>query len=66
MFLAAVRIWIGFRRNLLSRGALALLERVWIGAHDFVFPCDFDLAAFCGDVPGLASCSAMRSWEARP
>src|SRR3954462_8258059 len=37
MLFAAVLIRIGFRRNVLARGALALRERIWVGRHDFVF-----------------------------
>ncbi len=44
MFVAAVPIRIAFSRNVLSRGALAFLEWVWIGRHDFGFLDGFDLA----------------------
>src|ERR1700688_4015232 len=37
MFLAAVLIRIALGRNLLPRGALAFLERIWIGRHDLGF-----------------------------
>ena len=45
MLVAAVLIRIGFRRNVLACGALALLERVGVGIHDGVFPV-FDLVFF--------------------
>src|SRR6185312_14849589 len=47
MLVAAVPIRIGFRRNVLSRGALALLEGVGVGVHDGVFPV-FDFVFFGG------------------
>src|SRR5216684_1651528 len=37
MFLAAVLIRIALSRNVLPRGALAFLERIWIGRHDLGF-----------------------------
>ena len=44
MLVAAVPIRIAFSRNVLSRGALAFLEWIWIGRHDFGFLDGFDLA----------------------
>ena len=44
MLLAAILIRIGFRRNVLACGALALLERIRVGIHDGVFPV-FDLVS---------------------
>jgi hypothetical protein len=35
MLLAAVPIRIAFSRNVLLSGALAFLEWIWIGSHDF-------------------------------
>ncbi len=37
VFLAAVLIRIALSRNVLPRGALAFLERIWIGRHDLDF-----------------------------
>jgi hypothetical protein len=44
MFVAAVPIRIALGRNVISRGALAFLEWIWIGRHDFGFLDGFDLA----------------------
>ena len=44
MLLAAILIRIGFRRNVLACGALALLERIRVGIHDGAFPV-FDLSS---------------------
>jgi hypothetical protein len=43
MLLAAIAVGIGFGRNVLSRRALALIERIGIG-HDLVFLDVLDLA----------------------
>src|SRR5476649_403405 len=59
MFFAAVPIWIALGRNVLSCGALALFERIWIGGHDFVFRDGLDLALFCAGV--FASDALLRS-----
>src|SRR5438552_3419355 len=54
MLLTAVSIRIGLRRNVLSRGALAFLERIRI-AHDLLFLDEPDLAsAFGGDFESAA------------
>src|SRR5450432_4370817 len=47
MFLAAVLIRIALGRNVLPRGALAFLERIWIGRHDLGFLDGLDFAFFC-------------------
>ena len=52
MLVAAVPIRIAFSRNVLSRGALAFLERIWIGRHDFGFLDGLDLAFFGAAVFG--------------
>src|SRR6202521_2228531 len=44
MFLAAVLIRIALGRNLLPRGALDFLERIWIGGHDLGFLAELDFA----------------------
>src|SRR6202022_280911 len=58
MFVAAASIRIGLGRDILSRGPLALLERIWIGSHDFFF-LELDRAFFCGSV--FASDELLRS-----
>ena len=50
MFLAAFPVGIGFRRNVLSRGALALLEWIGIACHDFFIRDELVLAFFCVSV----------------
>jgi hypothetical protein len=61
MFLAAVPIWIAFGGNILSRSALAFVERIRIGRHDFVLLDDpgfaFLLAAAFGSEALLRSAS---------
>ena len=46
MLFAAVPIRIAFGRNVLARGALAFLERIWIDGHDVDFLDRPDLAMF--------------------
>lgn len=41
MLLAAILIGIGFRRDVLARGALTLFERVGIGIHKGAFPVQY-------------------------
>src|SRR6202171_4019131 len=50
MFLAAVLIRIALGRNLLPRGALAFLERIWIGRHDRGFLDGLDFALLSAGV----------------
>src|SRR6266851_7875782 len=50
MFLAAVLIRIALSRNVLPRGALAFLERIWIGRHDLGFLDGVDFALLSGGI----------------
>src|SRR4030095_16656421 len=61
MLFAAVLIWIGFRRNVLPCGALALLERVRVGIHAgaFLVLDFFAVAAF--ESPALFRSASFRS-----
>src|SRR4030088_42414 len=67
MFLAAVLIRIALNRNVLPRGALAFLERIWTGRHDLGFLDGLDLAwlsagGLAGFLAGvLASDALLRS-----
>src|ERR1035437_2880880 len=63
MFLAAVPILIARGRNLLPRGALTFLERIWIGRHDFVFLDGLGLALFFTGV--FASDALLRNASLR-
>src|SRR3981081_2195342 len=60
MLLAAVLIWIGFSRDVLARGALALLERIGIGCHDLGFLGGFDFSD-CFESDALLRSASFRS-----
>src|SRR5713101_3375877 len=63
VFLAAVLIRIALSRNLLPRGALAFLERIWIGRHDLDFLDGLDFTWLSAGVLAgvLASDALLRS-----
>src|SRR5216683_7956464 len=63
VFLAAVLIRIALSRNVLPRGALAFLERIWIGRHDLDFLDGLDFTWLSAGVLAgvLASDALLRS-----
>src|ERR1700681_1546407 len=61
MFLAAVLIRIALGRNVLPRGALAFLERIWIGRHDLGFLDGLDFALLSADVLAGVLASVLAS-----
>src|SRR5450631_2733748 len=59
MFLATVLIRIALGRNVLPCGALAFLERIWIGGHDLGFLDGLDFALLAGVLAGVLTSDAL-------